>query len=184
MAKSQKLRRASRILESGGVIAYPTEGVFGLGCLADHLPAVSRILAIKSRDPAMGLVVIISDPVQIASWVDIPLADLSLPSSDEKPTTWVVPASDEAPWWICGEHPGIAIRQTTHPVARALCESVDAALVSTSANISGHPPARNRFVLRRVFGSLVDCIVPGDCGPAVNPSEIRHITSGKILRPA
>ena len=184
MATSQNLRQATRVLESGGVIAYPTEGVFGLGCLADDLAAVSRILKIKSRDPAMGLVIIVSSPEQIAEWVDLPIGSLSLQSSDERPVTWIVPATDKAPQWIRGEHAGMAVRQTTHPIANALCAAVDAPLVSTSANISGHPPARNSFVLRRIFGSLVDYIVPGECGPAVNPSEIRDIKTGKVLRPA
>ena len=100
MATSQNLRQATRVLESGGVIAYPTEGVFGLGCLADDLAAVSRILKIKSRDPAMGLVIIVSSPEQIAEWVDLPIESLSLKSSDERPVTWIVPATDEAPQWI------------------------------------------------------------------------------------
>jgi L-threonylcarbamoyladenylate synthase len=184
MATSQDLRHATRVLASGGVIAYPTEGVFGLGCLAHDFEAASRILKIKSRDPAMGLVVIVSDPSQLLDWVDLPVDQLSLVSSDEKPVTWILPATDEAPAWIRGEHSGIAVRQTTHPVARALCAEIDAALVSTSANVSGRPPARNRFVLRKEFGTLVDYIVPGDCGPATGPSEIRDIKTGRILRPA
>jgi len=184
MATSQSLRQATMILNTGGIIAYPTEGVFGLGCLADDLAAVSRILKIKSRDPAMGLVIIVSRPEQLAQWVDVPIESLSLESSDEHPITWIVPATDEAPQWIRGKHTGLAVRQTTHPIAKALCAAADAPLVSTSANISGHPPARNSFVLRRIFGPLVDYIVPGECGPAENPSEIRDIKTGKVLRPA
>jgi L-threonylcarbamoyladenylate synthase len=107
-----------------------------------------------------------------------------LDSSDEHPVTWIVPATDEVPWWIRGEHDSIAVRQTTHPVARALCEDADSALVSTSANISGRPPARNPYVLRRLFGSLVDYIVPGHCGPAHGASEIRDLKTGKVLRSA
>ena len=82
-----------------------------------------------------------------------------------------------------GEHPGIAVRLTTNPVARALCELVDAPVVSTSANLSGKPTARNKYVLRRQFAGVVDYIVPGDCGPASGPSEIRDYTSGRVLRP-
>jgi len=110
--------------------------------------------------------------------------DLALESSDEKPVTWIVPATDDVPWWIRGRHDSIAVRQTTHPVARALCELADSALVSTSANISGRPPARNPYVLRRLFGALVDYIVPGHCGPARGASEIRVLETGKVLRPA
>ena len=82
-----------------------------------------------------------------------------------------------------GINPGIAVRLTTHPVAAALCTAVGSPLVSTSANISGRPTARNRHVLRRQFRPLVDYIVPGDCGPLSGPSEIRDLETGKVLRP-
>jgi L-threonylcarbamoyladenylate synthase len=75
------------------------------------------------------------------------------------------------------------VRLTTNPVARSVCDAVDAPLVSTSANLSGKPTARNAFVLRRQFAGVVDYIVPGDCGPASGPSEIRDFTSGRIIRP-
>lgn len=184
MVTSQNIRHAVRVLQAGGVIAYPTEGVFGLGCLPRVGEAVRRILDIKQRDPAMGLILIVSSPDQLEGWVKIPTDELSLDSSSDRPVTWIVPASDDVPRWIRGDHPGLAVRQTTHPVARSLCENAASALVSTSANLSGHPPARNALVLRRLFGSAVDYIVPGECGPARGPSEIRDFRTGKILRPA
>jgi len=183
VAGSQNIRHAARVLEAGGVIAYPTEGIFGLGCLPDDIVAVARILEIKQRDPAMGLVLIVSTISQLGDWVDLPDTHRPLSSSDTRPVTWIVPATEAAPWWIRGDHPGLAVRMTTHPVARALCDEVDSALVSTSANVSGHPPARNAFVLRRQFGTLVDYIVPGSCGPASGPSEIRDLLTDEIVRP-
>jgi len=179
---SQAIRYAGRVLERGGVIAYPTEGVFGLGCLPADFDAVSRILTIKERDPEMGLVLIISAVDQLAGWVDAPLSTLELESSLGNPITWIVPATEQAPWWIRGKHDSIAVRRTAHPVAKSLCDEVDSALVSTSANVSGRPPARNAFVLRRLFGALVDYVVPGQCGPASGPSEIRDLATGKTLR--
>jgi L-threonylcarbamoyladenylate synthase len=184
LASSQSIRYAVRILRRGGVIAYPTEGVFGIGCLPGDFHAVSRVLRIKQRDPSMGLVLIVSAPAQLADWIDMPVHELSLASSNEWPVTWIVPATEAVPSWIRGEHQGIAVRQATHPVARMLCAAAGSALVSTSANRSGHPPARNAFVLRRQFGTLVDYVVPGECGPASGPSEIRDLRTGKIVRPA
>ena len=182
MTTSQNIRYAGRVIQSGGVIAYPTEGVYGLGCLPDDFDAVARILTMKERDPDMGLVLIVSDVDQLAGWIDAPLDQLELESTLEKPVTWILPATDEVPWWIRGKHSGVAVRKTAHPVARALCEEVDSALVSTSANVSGRPPARTVFVLRRIFGALVDYVVPGACGPASGPSEIRVLETGKVLR--
>ncbi len=184
MAFSQPLRRAARILRSGGVVAYPTEGVFGLGCLPDDFAAISRVLAIKNRDPALGLVLIASDIEQLDGWIELPGKTSKLKSTGDKPVTWIVPATDEVPYWIRGEHPGLAVRITAHPVASALCNAADSALVSTSANTHGRPVARNAFVLRRRFGALVDYIVPGECGSASGPSEIRDLASGKVLRSA
>jgi L-threonylcarbamoyladenylate synthase len=183
MANSQHIRKAARILFDGGVIAYPTEGVYGLGCIPDDLAAVARILDIKQRDPDMGLVLIVSDLAQIEDWVDVP-EGATLESGADKPVTWIVPATAEAPYWIRGRHESIAVRQTQHPVARAMCDATDSALVSTSANISGRPPAHNVHLLRRQFGDLVDFIVPGELGGAEGPSEIRDLLTGKVLRPA
>jgi len=184
MAASQNIRHAARVLHAGGVIAYPTEGVFGLGCLPGDYEAVSDILAIKARDESKGLILIISDIEQIADWIDLPSAGLDLAPPGDNPVTWIIPASEDAPVWISGDHDSIAVRLTTHPTARALCEEADSAIVSTSANITNHPPARHSLVLRRQFGTLVDYIVPGECGPAAGPSEIRDFLTGDILRPA
>jgi L-threonylcarbamoyladenylate synthase len=184
MAFSEPLKRAARILRSGGIVAYPTEGVYGLGCRPDAFEAVSRILAIKNRDSASGLVLIATDIEQLGGWIDLPENAPEMKSSNVNPVTWIVPATDEVPFWIRGGNAGLAVRITTHPIAAALCDAADSALVSTSANIHGRPPARNQFVLRRRFGTLVDYIVPGECGPASGPSEIRDLTSGKVLRSA
>lgn len=182
--QTEPIRKAGRILRAGGVVAYPTEGVFGLGCLPESLDAVVRILAMKERDPAKGLLLIASHVEQLEPWIALENAREKLTSSIEQPITWIVPASAEVPYWIRGEHPGVAVRITAHPVARALCDAADSALVSTSANLAGHPPARNAYVLRRRFRGLVDYIVPGRCGPAAGPSEIRDLETGQVIRSA
>ena len=109
---------------------------------------------------------IASDIEQLDGWIELPGKTSKLKSTGDKPVTWIVPATDEVPYWIRGEHPGLAVRITAHPVASALCDAADSALVSTSANTHGRPVARNAFVLRRRFGALVDYIVPGECGSA------------------
>ncbi|MDX1402989.1 MAG: Sua5/YciO/YrdC/YwlC family protein [Woeseiaceae bacterium] len=182
MAFTQPILKASRILHGGGVIAYPTEGVFGLGCLPDDAAAVVRVLTIKNRDPDLGLILIATDLEQLDGWLELPAKTPDLTSSSDAPVTWVIPASDDAPYWIRGKHRGLAVRLTSHPVAAALCQAADSALVSTSANLHGRPATRNRFVLRRRFRALVDYIVPGACGPARGPSEIRDLVSGEVLR--
>lgn len=175
--------RAADILLRGGVIAYPTEGIFGLGCMPDDDAAVQRVIDIKQRDAAKGLILIAAHAGQLEDWVALPQGK-SLPEPDPAhPITWIVPPGPAVSPLLRGTHTTIAVRLTTNPIARMLCEAVDSPLVSTSANLSGKPAARNAFVLRRQFAGVVDYIVPGACGPASGPSEIRDFTSGRILRP-
>jgi len=170
------IHKAGRILRNGGVVAYPTEGVFGLGCLPGDTLAIERILLIKRR-----LILVAANRAQLDPWIEF---DGELPSNPERPVSWVVPASKESSRWITGQHTGVAVRVTTHPVTAALCNAAGSALVSTSANIAGQRPAANALVLRRQFRTLVDYIVPGQCGTARGPSEIRDMMSGATMRPA
>ena len=174
---------AAEILLGGGVVAYPTEGVFGLGCLPDDLSAVARLLGIKRRDPRKGLILIASRPEQLRDWIETDPAGLPAPDP-ARPTTWIAPANEDVSMMIRGTHAGLAVRLTTNPTAAALCDETGSALVSTSANLAGERVARNRFVLTRKFRQRVDYIVPGDCGPSSGPSEIRDLSTGAILRPA
>lgn len=174
---------AADVLLRGGVIAYPTEGVFGLGCLPDDQPAVQRLLDIKRRDAGKGLILIAADIGQLDGWIDLP-DEKALPDPDPAhPITWIVPPGPKVTPLLRGLHANLAVRITTNPTAQALCRAVESPLVSSSANLSGKPVAHNRNVLQRQFGSVVDYVVPGDCGPASGASEIRDFTSGKILRP-
>jgi len=176
--------KAAEILLDGGVIAYPTEGVFGLGCLPHDSDAIQKLLVIKQRDPSKGLILLAANASQFDGWVDLPTATVLPAPIPRKPITWIAPAGDKSGYLIHGDNAGIAVRITTNPVALAICKAVDSPIVSTSANLSGQPVARNQFILRRQFGSLVDYIVPGPCGPSAGPSEIRDLLSGDVLRPS
>ena len=174
---------AADVLLRGGVIAYPTEGVFGLGCLPDDQSAIQHLLDIKRRDAAKGLILIAANAGQLEGWISLP-EGAALPDPDPAhPVTWIVPPGPRVTPLLRGTHTNLAVRITTNPTAVALCLAADSPLVSTSANLSGKPTARNRNILQRQFGSVVDYVVPGDCGPASGPSEIRDFKTGDILRP-
>jgi len=176
------IKRAAETLMGGGVIAYPTEGVFGLGCMPDDLAAIARLLDIKQRDPTKGLILIAASNRQLSGWA-MPRDIARLPVPDpQKPTTWIVRPGPRASALLCGANPGIAVRISTNPVACAICDAVQSPITSTSANLSGRPIARNKIQLHRRFRNLVDYIVPGDCGPATGPSEIRLLDDGRVLR--
>ena len=130
---------------AGGVIAYPTEAVFGLGCLPENRAAVERVLAIKRRSWRKGLLLIGSDLAQLERFVVLPSGRRrkDVIASWPGPVTWVLPATRHAPSWISGGRDSVAVRLTDHPLARELCAAVGQALVSTSANVSRRPPLRD-----------------------------------------
>ena len=174
--------RAAEVLTGGGVIAYPTEGVFGLGCLPDNLQAVTRLLEIKQRDPTKGLILIAAEPSQLEGWVsDEDLRRLPSPNRDLA-ITWITQAGPKSGPLLRGDHPGIAVRITTHPVAAAICRAVASPITSTSANLAGEPVVNDSSALLNSFESLVDYVVPGDCGPTTGASEIRRLEDGEVLR--
>lgn len=181
MPLSFSIHKAGRIIRNGGVVTCPTEGVFGLSCLPDDMQAVETILRIKQRNPSLGLILIAANLSQLKHWID---TEREIPDTETDPVTWVVPASAAVPPWISGRHKSVAVRICSHPIAAALCTAAGSALVSTSANISGRQPVKNTYVLRRQFRDLVDYIVPGQCGLASGPSEIRDLMNNSTLRPA
>ena len=180
---SLSINRAADVLLGGGIIAYPTEGVFGLGCMPDDLQALTRLIEIKQRDPAKGLILIAANIEQLRGWVAN--EDLErIPAPDpNRPTTWIARPGPNVGVLLRGDHAGIAVRLTTNAVAAAISDKVDSPITSTSANLANAPVVRNRIALIQSFGALVDYVVPGDCGPADGPSEIRMLDDGSLLRP-
>ena len=175
--------KAAEILMRGGVIAYPTEGVFGLGCLPQDSGAVQRLLDIKQRSASKGLILIAANANQFDDWINLPDGTSLADPDPACPTTWIAPASDNVAAAVRGDNSGLAVRITTNPIAKAICLAVDSPIVSTSANLSGQSVAPSEETLRRQFGDLVDYIVPGECGPVSGPSEIRELLGGSVLRP-
>lgn len=180
------LRLAMRTLRAGGVVAYPTEAVFGLGCDPFDRAAVYRLLAIKRRPVTKGLIVVASSPLQLAALL-APLTAAqreSLSASWPGPNTWVLPNRRLFPAWITGGKDTIAVRVSAHPVVRALCDAFGGALVSTSANLSGHLPVRTALAVRAQFGDAIDYLMPGDVGKLQRPTQIRDLATGQVLRPS
>jgi len=177
------IKRATLTVQSEGIIAYPTEAVYGLGCSPWNAQAVARILTLKRRSPEKGLIIVASHIEQLESLVDFS-ADIpfnAIQTSWPGPVTWVLPARMSVPTWIRGSQEGIAVRVSAHPLVRELCEAAGL-LVSTSANPEGYRPAVSAFQVRSYFHNNIDFIVPGHTESGSRPTEIRHALSGKILR--
>lgn len=177
------LNRAVRTLDAGGIIAYPTEFVFGLGCYPENFDCVAKILLIKCRSVNKGLILIAASMEQIQPYVEyandamLQTVRKTWPGS----VTWVLPAKKDVPYWITGKKATIAVRVSAHPIVQDLCFKTGV-IISTSANPSGYPPASSAMKVRNYFGSMVDYIVPGETGGNRLPTEIRDASTGQILR--
>ena len=176
--------RAVDCLESGGVIAYPTEAVYGLGCDPFNADACYAILKLKQRDESKGLILIASDWQQIK-----PLLgkvnfqrEQAIQKTWPGPFTWVFPRTHLVPDWISGMYDTVAVRITAHPVASKLCERYGKPIVSTSANRSSSPSALDNLEVYEQFGDTIDYILPGRVGELTNPTEIRDAETDKIIR--
>jgi L-threonylcarbamoyladenylate synthase len=193
MPAPEVIKKAARIVLNGGVIAYPTEGVYGLGCLPDDWRAVDRLLTIKGRASKAGLILIAPDYELVAAWLAptqqeyerITAANhASINAPVISPITWVVTAAPGTPDWLTGGRSTLAIRLTEHPIVARLCTEIGGAITSTSANRSGRPAARSSLTARRQLGRDLDFVLPGPLGNATGPSEIRMAQDNQVLRRA
>ena len=185
--KSVDVAEGVRLIRAGGVVAYPTEAVFGLGCDPSNGAAVERIVALKRRAAEKGFILVAADARQLDPWL-APLEPAwrsRMDSAWPGPVTFVVPAAPSVPALVRGGRTTIAVRVSAHPVVRALCEGCGHALVSTSANRSGRPALTEAAGLARELGGgtgAVDALVAGELGGRGAPSAIVDVRTGRRLR--
>jgi L-threonylcarbamoyladenylate synthase len=186
MSNAFSIDEAAACLRTGGIIAYPTEGVWGLGCNPRDEAAVLRLLAIKQRPVDKGLILIAADFGQLQAFVNtdtLPTARLhEIRANWPGPHTWVLPASTTTPRWITGAQVGIAVRVSAHPPVIALCMAFNGALVSTSANLAGQPAPQHRDELDPALLSHIDGVLIGETGGLQRATPIRDALTGEALR--
>jgi L-threonylcarbamoyladenylate synthase len=184
MHYSLPFRLAASHVYAGNVIAYPTEGVFGLGCDPFNADAVGRILSIKKRPVEKGLILIADHIDRVLPF----LIELSpkqfdtLNASWPGPYTGVIPDNGALPDWVTGGRNTVAVRVTAHPAASALCKAAQMPIVSTSANRSGKPALHTRLQVRQQLASELDFIVPGSVQTPGQSSQITDLLSGHTFR--
>lgn len=184
MADDANIERAAQCLQTGGIVAYPTEAVYGLGCDPLNPAAFARLLALKQRPDAKGVILIAAEEAQLSPYLAaLPEVMLQrLRQSWPGPVTWIVPAAATVPSWLTGNRDTIAVRVTAHPLAAALCRAFGGALVSTSANRSGEAPARSAAAVQQQFGEQLDTILDGPLGGLERPTRICDARTGAIIR--
>lgn len=177
-----QLRYCAHIFRHQGVIAYPTESVFGLGCDPMSEYAVERILQLKQRPASKGLIIIAADLQQLETYIEIDADQKQKILHQDTPMTWLVNKSGRTPEWISGEHSKIAIRISRHAVVSSLCNEFGGAIVSTSANPAGAHPAKNILQVRQYFPYQLDMYLAGNTGSLGRPTPITDIHTGQQIR--
>jgi L-threonylcarbamoyladenylate synthase len=184
---SQRMTVSARALAAhlkrGGLIAYPTESCYGLGCDPKNRKAVQRILKLKRRPQHKGLILITSSYPQVTRYIQPISAQEQLKQINDgaNAITCLMPSKRSCPRWLRGKHNTLAIRFTAHPFAKNLCRGSHSALVSTSANRSGQRSAKTYAECQRIFGKKV-WVLRGRVGKRKQPSTIRAWVDDRIVR--
>ncbi len=184
MPTEKEMKQAIQTIQSGGLLVYPTEAVYGLGCDYNNQAAVERLLLLKQRNVSQGLILVASHVQQV-----LPLIKLSDQNELARAlktwpghNTWVFKATDRVPTWISGAHGTVAVRVSSHQSVKLLCDTLNQAIVSTSANISGQVTPNEINHIQKEWGTAVDCYLDQPLGQSTQASSIRLASDGKVLR--
>ena len=149
MTREEDIKKAVVVLRKGGVILYPTDTVWGIGCDATNVEAVKRVYAIKQRDDSKALICLVDSDARMQRYFrQVPdvawqLIDSLKEAENAKPTTLILDGAINLASNLVAEDGSLGIRITNEPFSKELCYRFQKALVSTSANISGEPAAQN-----------------------------------------
>ena len=185
MPETTQYQQAASVLSLGGIIAYPTEAVFGLGVDPDNEQSLRRLLQIKNRPAEKGLILVAANIEQLKAYVDFGQLSASqlepILKSWPGAVTWLVPkvAGNNL---LSGQFKSIAVRVSAHPAVQQLCLVFGKPIVSTSANFAGQKPASTAAQVKSYFAGQIDYLVSEDLGNSAQPSQIIDALSGKILR--
>lgn len=173
--KEINITKAVALIQAGNVLAYPTEGVYGLGCDPFNPQAFDKLLDAKQRPMEKGVILIASSVEQVKDLAAVfyqpwTQAVLNGWESPLRPTTWILPATEAVPDWITGGRDTVAIRVTHHPQVKALCDALEMPLVSTSANLSGQAAIKSREECAEIFPNIP--ILEGSLSGLSEPSQI------------
>ncbi|MDP2241518.1 MAG: L-threonylcarbamoyladenylate synthase [Burkholderiales bacterium] len=187
MVSEQEIKNAVAVLRAGGLVAFPTETVYGLGADASSLEAVKKIFAAKGRPHDHPLIVHIADAVQLANWArDIPPAAGKLAKKFwPGPLTIILRRSAMATDLVTGGQDTVALRVPSHPVAQALLRAFGGGIAAPSANRFGRVSATTAAHVRSEFGAAVECVLDGGAADVGIESTIVDLSGDKptLLRP-
>ena len=156
MNKSEDIRNAVAVMKKGGVILYPTDTVWGIGCDATNASAVARIYEIKKREESKAMICLVDNENRIQRYVrDVPEVAWDVMNLSTRPTTVILDGADGLASNLVAEDGSIAMRITKEEFSKELCYRMQKPIVSTSANISGEPTAQN---YRDISQEIIDSV--------------------------
>ena len=192
----EDLQEALRVLRNGGIVVYPTDTVWGIGCDATNEEAVKKIYALKRREDSKSMLVLLDSAAKLNYYVDVPeAAEILLASTNEaspeyendemgkcentKPLTIIYPNARHLAQNLIAEDGSVGIRITNEPFSKALCAQLKRPLVSTSANISGQPTARffHEIAQEVLDGADYVCLFRRDDETPHQPSSIIKVNT-------
>ena len=179
------LERACKVMRDGGVILYPTDTIWGIGCDASCEEAVRRIFQIKKRNDSKSMLVLVDSEAKLNYYVeDVPDLAYDLIEMSEKPLTIIYDGARRLAPQLIAEDGSVGIRVTREAFSRDLCARMRGAIVSTSANISGEPSPRNYSEISEEIRKAVDYIVTyrQDDRSGAAPSSIIKLGSGGLVK--
>ena len=182
MASDFSIRHAAHIINHGGIIAYPTDTIYGLGCDPYNHDAVEKINQIKQRPLDKKFILLAADIDQVRPLILISEDQEKTLTQTTEPTSWVIDASPDAPSWLVDENKTITIRISKHHDVTRLCHAAGHAIISTSANISGKKPASNALDLHRYFHDSVDKIILSSKNLTSKASKIIRLCDNYVIR--
>ena len=182
MASDFSIRHAAHIIKHGGIIAYPTDTIYGLGCDPYNPDAVEKINAIKQRPSNKQFILLAANINQIRPLILIEKKQEKIITENNQATSWIVKASPSAPPWLVGDNKTLCIRISKHDEVQRLCKTLGHAIISTSANLSGKKTAQNALELHKFFHHHVEKILVANKKQHSKASKIIRLCDNQVIR--
>ena len=166
-------------LKDGEIVAYPTEGVWGMGCDPSNEEALKKLISLKKRSKGKGFILIGSELVHFKKYAEVEVNKTRLLSKWPGPHTWLVPALEISPL-LSGGKETIALRLSAHNEIVCICNEFGGAIVSTSANKEGEKTPLDSEGIREIFPGIK--VMKGELGGLNKPSTIEDLVTGEVIR--
>jgi len=182
MASDFSIRHAAHIIRNGGIIAYPTDTIYGLGCDPYNAYATDNLNTIKQRPSNKQFILLAGHIDQVKPLAIINEEQENLIAQRSEPTSWIIDAAPHTPAWLADRQNTVTIRISKNEIVKKLCSALGHAIISTSANLSGKTPAKNSIELHKYFHNTIDKILASHQKLTADPSKIIRLCDNRIIR--